>query len=242
LTVAGEHQAGNSVKINPPGAGALEATRQTRIADPAKPEDYKQRAITDNLRLHHYSARKPVGWPVIHRDRSQGGAAHMWLDMALVQVVVRAGNGRQNCVPIGHPGGFVTEGLNEVSDGWRGTVAVIGKISLVQPRGLRLVRAYAVRLGDVLMSGTWPSRPTCCSCSRYPRPSPPTRASTSGTTSARGNTTSAPGSGANWWPAQPAASAGLPGHFPSEPSLLEVAIRHAPATSSGSAEYGGRPG
>jgi hypothetical protein len=71
-----------------------------------------------------------------------------------------AGNGGYNCVPIGHPGGFVTEGLNEVSDSWRGTVAVISKISLVRPRGLRLVRAYAVRLGDVPSYGDMPGLPS----------------------------------------------------------------------------------
>jgi hypothetical protein len=71
-----------------------------------------------------------------------------------------AGNGGYNCLPIGHPGGFVTEGLNEVSDSWRGTVAVISKISLVRPRGLRLVRAYAVRLGNHPSYGDMPGLPS----------------------------------------------------------------------------------
>lgn len=71
-----------------------------------------------------------------------------------------AGNSGQDCVPIGHPGGFLTEGFNDVSDGWRGTVAVISKVSLVQPRGLRLVRAYAVRLGDVPAYGDLPGLPS----------------------------------------------------------------------------------
>lgn len=71
-----------------------------------------------------------------------------------------AGNSGYNCVPIDRAGEFVTEGFNDVSDGWRGTVAVISKISLVRPRGLRLVRAYAVRLGDVPAYGDIPGLPS----------------------------------------------------------------------------------
>ncbi len=108
-----------------------------------------------------------------------------------------AGNGGLDCVPISQPGGFVTEGFNEVSDNWSGTVAVISKISLVRPRGLRLEHAYAVRLGD---------SPSCCSCSRYPPANPPIRASTSGTTSAPSNTTCAPDSASNYSPARPTVS------------------------------------
>ena len=71
-----------------------------------------------------------------------------------------AGNGGLDCVPISQPGGFVTEGFNEVSDNWSGTVAVISKISLVRPRGLRLEHAYAVRLGDSPSYGDMPGLPS----------------------------------------------------------------------------------
>jgi hypothetical protein len=71
-----------------------------------------------------------------------------------------AGNGGMECAPFGHPSRFFTEGFNEVSDNWRGTVAVISKISLVRPRGLRLVHAYAVRLGDVPSYGDMPGLPS----------------------------------------------------------------------------------
>jgi hypothetical protein len=57
-------------------------------------------------------------------------------------------NTGQECVPISHPGVLVTDGTYEVRDSWRGTVAVISKISLIRPHGLRLLRAYAVTLHD----------------------------------------------------------------------------------------------
>jgi hypothetical protein len=71
-----------------------------------------------------------------------------------------AGNSGVVCAPIGHRGGFFTQGFDDVSDNWRGTVAVISKISLVRPRGLRLVHAYAVRLGDVPAYGDIPGLPS----------------------------------------------------------------------------------
>ena len=49
-------------------------------------------------------------------------------------------NTGQYCVPISHSGELVTDGFYDVRDSWRGTVAVISKISLVRPHGLRLVR------------------------------------------------------------------------------------------------------
>lgn len=70
-----------------------------------------------------------------------------------------AGNSGQNCVPISHPGELVTEGINEVTDSWRGTVAIITKISLVRPRGLRLLRAYAMRLDNHPSYGDIPGLP-----------------------------------------------------------------------------------
>ena len=69
------------------------------------------------------------------------------------------GNWGQNCVPIRHAGELVTDGFNEVTDGWRGTVAVITKIGLVRPRGLRLLRAYAMRLNNHALYGTIPGLP-----------------------------------------------------------------------------------
>ena len=47
-----------------------------------------------------------------------------------------------------------------MNDNWRGTVAVISKVSLVKPRGLRFLRAYAVRLGDVAAYGDIPGLPS----------------------------------------------------------------------------------
>lgn len=80
-----------------------------------------------------------------------------------------AGNSGLDCVPIGHPGGFMTEGFNDVNDNWPGTVAVISKISLVRPRGLRLVHAYAVRLADSPAYGDIPGLPSVNDDgSRYP--------------------------------------------------------------------------
>ena len=71
-----------------------------------------------------------------------------------------AGNSGTDCVPIGPAGGFFTQGFDDVNDNWRGTVAVISKISLVRPRGVRFVHAYAVRLGDVPAYGDIPGLPS----------------------------------------------------------------------------------
>jgi hypothetical protein len=71
-----------------------------------------------------------------------------------------AGNGGLDCVPFRHPSGFFTQGFDDVSDNWRGTVAVISKVGLVRPRGLRLVHAYAVRLGDEPAYGDIPGPPS----------------------------------------------------------------------------------
>jgi hypothetical protein len=71
-----------------------------------------------------------------------------------------AGNGGYDCVPHSHPGEILTEGFNDVSDSWRGTVAVISKVSLVRPRGLRLMRTYAVRLGNHPAYGDMPGLPS----------------------------------------------------------------------------------
>jgi len=54
----------------------------------------------------------------------------------------------------------VTDGFYEVTDNWRGTVAVISKISLMGPRGLRLLRAYAVRVGNDPSYGDMPGLPS----------------------------------------------------------------------------------
>lgn len=68
-------------------------------------------------------------------------------------------NSGRYCVPISHPGELVTDGFYDVRNNWRGTVAVISKISLVRPHGLKLVRAYAVRLHDHALYGTMPGLP-----------------------------------------------------------------------------------
>jgi hypothetical protein len=72
------------------------------------------------------------------------------------------------CIPVSHPGELVTDGFYEVRDSWRGTVAVISKISLIRPRGLRLLRAYAVRLHDHPLYGTMPGLPRSDGGFRYP--------------------------------------------------------------------------
>src|ERR1022692_178452 len=77
-------------------------------------------------------------------------------------------NTGQICVPISHPGELVTDGFYEVSDSWRGTVAVISKISLLRPRGLRLLRAYAVRLDSQPAYGTMPGLPPYDGGFKYP--------------------------------------------------------------------------
>jgi hypothetical protein len=69
-------------------------------------------------------------------------------------------NSGQLCVPISHPGEVVTDGFYEVTDNWRSTVAVISKISLIRPRGLRLLRAYAVRVGNDPSYGDMPGPPS----------------------------------------------------------------------------------
>jgi hypothetical protein len=68
-------------------------------------------------------------------------------------------NSGQICTPLS-PGEVVTDGFFEVSDNWRGTVAVISKISLVRPHGLRLMRAYAVRVGNHPSYGDMPGPPS----------------------------------------------------------------------------------
>ena len=78
------------------------------------------------------------------------------------------GNGGENCVPFSHPGQLVTEGFNEVTDTWRGTVAVISKISLVRPHGLRLLRTYAVRLHNHPSYGDMPGLPPHDDGFQYP--------------------------------------------------------------------------
>ncbi len=77
-------------------------------------------------------------------------------------------NTGQYCVPISHSGELVTDGFYDVRDSWRGTVAVISKISLVRPHGLRLVRAYAVRLHDHPLYGTMPGLPPNDGGFKYP--------------------------------------------------------------------------
>jgi hypothetical protein len=64
------------------------------------------------------------------------------------------------CDPLSHPGEIVTDGFIEVTDNWRGTVAVIDKISLVRPHGLKLLRAYAVRVGNDAAYGDMPGPPS----------------------------------------------------------------------------------
>jgi hypothetical protein len=70
--------------------------------------------------------------------------------------------------PISYPGELATDGFYDVRDSWRGTVAVISKISLVRPRGLRLLRAYAVRLSDHPLYGTMPGLPPSDGGIKYP--------------------------------------------------------------------------
>ena len=53
------------------------------------------------------------------------------------------------CFPISHPGAVVTDGFNEVQNGGA-AVAVIDRITLVDPHGLRLLTAWAVPARQLL--------------------------------------------------------------------------------------------